>query len=127
MGPVISRTRIRAWAPQTPERSLASALARPCRRATSCSPADRHELDADGGEHDGVRAVRQEPGDQMAARDPIVTERGHRGKNKNRADDARTEGGTRRRAPAAARARREMRTVASSSGPVWTPGATACR
>ena len=37
MGPVISRTRIRAWAPQTPERSLASALARPCRRAT-CAP-----------------------------------------------------------------------------------------
>ena len=62
-----------------------------------CSPADRHELDADGGEHDGVRAVRQEPGDQMAARDPIVTERGHRGKNKNRADDARTEGGAGRR------------------------------
>ena len=33
----------------------------------------------------------------MAARDHIVTERGHRGKNKNRADDARAEGGAGRR------------------------------
>ena len=57
------------------------------------SPADRHELDADGGEHDGVRAVRQEPGDQMAARDHIVTERGHCRENENRAGEARTEGG----------------------------------
>ena len=62
-----------------------------------CSPADRHELDTDGGEHDGVGTVRQEPGDQMAARDHTVTERGHRRKNENRAGDARTEGGAGRR------------------------------
>ena len=58
-----------------------------------CSPADRHELDADGGEHDGVRPVRQEPGDQMAAGDHIGTERGHCRENENRAGEARTEGG----------------------------------